>query len=88
MSAVARSQRPSGLRDVRFITPTALSYGSQTEEPNLDAVEELLASCKGGIEPNGRVLLGSFPSEIRPEHVSQQALKLRNGWRTAAPHAG
>src|SRR6185369_11670294 len=44
-----------GLRDVRFITPTALSYGSQDESPNLHAVEELLASCKEGIGPHGRV---------------------------------
>ncbi|GID29549.1 TIGR04013 family B12-binding domain/radical SAM domain-containing protein [Paractinoplanes brasiliensis] len=68
--------RARGLRDVRFITPTALSYGSQTEEPNLDAVEELLASCREGIGPNGRVFFGSFPSEIRPEHVSREALRL------------
>jgi B12-binding domain/radical SAM domain protein len=65
-----------GLRDVRFITPTALSYGSQDETPNLAAVEELLASCKEGIGPNGRVFFGSFPSEIRPEHVSRDALRL------------
>lgn len=68
--------RERGLRDVRFITPTALSYGSQTDEPNLDAVEELLAGCAEGIGPHGRVFFGSFPSEIRPEHVSRAALRL------------
>ncbi|GAA0487383.1 B12-binding domain-containing radical SAM protein [Paractinoplanes deccanensis] len=68
--------RDRGLRDVRFITPTAMSYGSQTEDPNLAAVEELLASCKEGIGPDGRVFFGSFPSEIRPEHVSREALRL------------
>ncbi|WP_030440426.1 TIGR04013 family B12-binding domain/radical SAM domain-containing protein [Actinoplanes subtropicus] len=68
--------RARGLRDVRFITPTAMSYGSQTDEPDLAAVEELLASCKEGIGPDGRVFFGSFPSEIRPEHVSREALKL------------
>jgi B12-binding domain/radical SAM domain protein len=65
-----------GLRDVRFITPTSLSYGSQDDSPNLDAVEELLASCKEGVGPDGRVFFGSFPSEIRPEHVSREALRL------------
>jgi B12-binding domain/radical SAM domain protein len=65
-----------GLRDVRFITPTALSYGSQDESPNLAAVEELLASCKEGVGSDGRVFFGSFPSEIRPEHVSREALRL------------
>ncbi|MEV6601565.1 TIGR04013 family B12-binding domain/radical SAM domain-containing protein [Actinoplanes sp. NPDC051346] len=68
--------RARELRDVRFVTPTALSYGSQTDEPNLAAVEELLASCKEGIGPHGRVFFGSFPSEIRPEHVSREALRL------------
>lgn len=68
--------RERGLRDVRFITPTALSYGADGDEPNLDAVEELLASCREGIGPEGRVFFGSFPSEIRPEHVSREALRL------------
>ncbi|WP_433079434.1 TIGR04013 family B12-binding domain/radical SAM domain-containing protein [Dactylosporangium sp. CA-052675] len=68
--------RERGLRDVRFITPTALSYGSQDESPNLDAVEELLATCKEAIGPNGRVFFGSFPSEIRPEHVTREALRV------------
>jgi radical SAM superfamily enzyme YgiQ (UPF0313 family) len=31
-----------GLRDVRFITPTSLSYGSPGPGPDLDAVAELL----------------------------------------------
>jgi B12-binding domain/radical SAM domain protein len=68
--------RERGLRDVRFITPTALSYGSQDDEPDLAAVEELLATCREGIGPDGRVFFGSFPSEIRPEHVSREALRL------------
>ncbi|GIE75547.1 B12-binding domain-containing radical SAM protein [Actinoplanes philippinensis] len=68
--------RRRGLRDVRFITPTALSWGTQSEEPDLAAVEEMLASCKEGIGPDGRVFFGSFPSEIRPEHVSREALRL------------
>ncbi|TWH70009.1 B12-binding domain/radical SAM domain protein [Micromonospora olivasterospora] len=70
------AMRRRGLRDVRFITPTALSYGSQDDAPNLNAVEELLASCREGIGPEGRVFFGSFPSEIRPEHVSREALRL------------
>ncbi|WP_433209351.1 TIGR04013 family B12-binding domain/radical SAM domain-containing protein [Dactylosporangium sp. CS-047395] len=68
--------RELGKRDVRFITPTSLSYGADDEEPNLAAVEELLAACKEGIGPGGRVFFGSFPSEIRPEHMSVEALKL------------
>jgi B12-binding domain/radical SAM domain protein len=65
-----------GLRDVRFITPSALSYGSPDDQPNLAAVEQLLASCKQGIGEYGRIFLGSFPSEIRPEHLTSDALRL------------
>jgi B12-binding domain/radical SAM domain protein len=68
--------RAAGKRDVRFITPTSLSYGSADETPDLAAVEELLAACKEEIGPDGRVFFGSFPSEIRPEHISVEALRL------------
>ena len=71
-----RRMREHGLRDVRFITPTSLSYGSQSEEPDLDAVRELLAASREEIGPDGRVFFGSFPSEIRPEHISVEALRL------------
>jgi B12-binding domain/radical SAM domain protein len=71
-----RTMRARGLRDVRFITPTSLSYGTQDDEPALDAVEELLAACREEIGPTGRVFFGSFPSELRPEHVSVGALRM------------
>jgi B12-binding domain/radical SAM domain protein len=71
-----RQLRAFGLRDVRFITPTSLSYGSADEQPNLDAVQELLAACVAEIGPGGRVFFGSFPSEIRPEHMTPAALRL------------
>lgn len=71
-----RRLRERGLRDVRFITPTSLSYGAAGEEPDLGAVEELLAACRHEIGPDGRVFFGSFPSEIRPEHVTVEALRL------------
>ena len=65
-----------GRRDIRFITPTSLSYGSRDENVNLEAVEELLATCKSVVGNEGRVFFGSFPSEVRPEHVSVQALRI------------
>ncbi|MGW4799305.1 TIGR04013 family B12-binding domain/radical SAM domain-containing protein, partial [Nonomuraea sp. NPDC004297] len=65
-----------GLRDVRFITPTSLSYGSQGPDPDLGAVEELLAGVKEELPRNGRVFFGSFPSEVRPEHVTPEAMRL------------
>jgi B12-binding domain/radical SAM domain protein len=65
-----------GLRDVRFITPTSLSYGSDGPDPDLDAVEELLAGVRGELPPHGRIFFGSFPSELRPEHVTPEAMRL------------
>ncbi|MEV4072361.1 radical SAM protein [Nonomuraea fuscirosea] len=38
-----REMAGRGMRDVRFITPTSLSYGSPGPDPDLGAVEELLA---------------------------------------------
>jgi hypothetical protein len=37
---------------------------------------ELLAACRAELGPHGRLFFGSFPSEIRPEHVSVEALRL------------
>ncbi|MEU8192298.1 TIGR04013 family B12-binding domain/radical SAM domain-containing protein [Microbispora amethystogenes] len=71
-----RRMAAHGLRDVRFITPTSLSYGTQGPDPALDAVEELLAGVKEELPADGRVFFGSFPSEIRPEHVTPEAMRL------------
>jgi B12-binding domain/radical SAM domain protein len=71
-----RVMRGRGLRDVRFVTPTSLSYGSAGDAPDLDAVEALLVACREEIGPGGRVFFGSFPSELRPEHVSVEALRM------------
>ncbi|MBL8804656.1 MAG: TIGR04013 family B12-binding domain/radical SAM domain-containing protein [Planctomycetes bacterium] len=64
----------AGLRDVRFISPTSLSYGSRDEQVELAAVEELLARVREAIGAQGRLFFGTFPSEVRPEHVTPQAL--------------
>lgn len=71
-----RFMRGSGARDVRFITPSALSYGAAGKEVDLDAVEALLVGVREEAGNGMRVFLGSFPSELRPEHVSPRALGL------------
>lgn len=63
-----------GSRFVRFLTPTSLSYGSSDTSVNLAAVEELLASVREGVGKDGKVFFGTFPSECRPEHVTEEAL--------------
>jgi B12-binding domain/radical SAM domain protein len=71
-----RFMRRGGARDVRFITPSALSYGATGREPDLDAVEALLVGVREEAGSGMRIFLGSFPSELRPEHVSTRALAL------------
>ncbi|MCP3105191.1 TIGR04013 family B12-binding domain/radical SAM domain-containing protein [Myxococcus sp. K15C18031901] len=72
----ARELRRAGKRDLRFITPTSMSYGTGDETMNLAAVEELLAAVREAMAPDGRVYYGTFPSEVRPEHVTPEALAL------------
>lgn len=74
--AHVRVMRRERLRYVRFLTPTSLSYGSHDESPNLPAVEALLAAVREEIGPEGKIFFGTFPSEVRPEHVTPEALAL------------
>ncbi len=63
--------------DIRFITPNAFSYGSLDGKTlNLPQLEELLIQIREIIKPKGRIFLGSFPSEVRPEHVTTETLGL------------
>ncbi|MCA8974034.1 MAG: TIGR04013 family B12-binding domain/radical SAM domain-containing protein [Planctomycetes bacterium] len=65
-----------GFRDLRFLTPTSLSYGAAGAEPDLAAVEALLAGVREEIGPGRKLWFGTFPSEVRPEHVTAAALML------------
>jgi len=77
--AVARwveLQARCGRPDVRFVSPSALAYGSDDGAPRLDRVEALLVAARAAAGPEGRLFLGTFPSEVRPEHVTPEALRL------------
>lgn len=71
-----RAMVDGGLRYVRYVSPTSLSYGSADTSVNLAAVEELLAAVREELPPGGKQYFGTFPSEVRPEHVSPEALQL------------
>ncbi len=61
--------------DIRFITPNAFSYGSiDGKIVNLEMIELLLKEIKKVLKENGRIFFGSFPSEVRPEHVNEDIL--------------
>jgi B12-binding domain/radical SAM domain protein len=66
-----------GLDDVRFITPNAFSYASADgKKVNLAGVEDLLRKTREIVKPDGQVFFGSFPSEVRPEHVTDETIGL------------
>jgi B12-binding domain/radical SAM domain protein len=61
------------LTDVRFLTPNAFAYGPDGRSPRLEKVRRLL---RGVRREGARVWFGTFPSEVRPEFVSDEALEL------------
>ncbi|MDQ7774353.1 MAG: TIGR04013 family B12-binding domain/radical SAM domain-containing protein [Elusimicrobiales bacterium] len=65
------------MRDHRFISPDAFSYGSADgKKLDLTALEDLLKTARGAAGPGGRIFFGSFPSEVRPDHVTPETLML------------
>ncbi|MCY3412581.1 MAG: TIGR04013 family B12-binding domain/radical SAM domain-containing protein [Candidatus Heimdallarchaeota archaeon] len=63
--------------DIRFISPNALSYGSSDGRTvDLVKVSELLSSVRKEIGKEGKIYFGSFPSEIRPETVSEESIAI------------
>jgi B12-binding domain/radical SAM domain protein len=63
--------------DIRFISPNAFSYGSHDGKLlNLPVLENLLINIKKIIGTDGRIYFGTFPSEVRPEHVTEETLRL------------
>jgi B12-binding domain/radical SAM domain protein len=66
-----------GLDDIRFITPNAFAYGSADgRQLNLPALHELLSGVRQVLGRRGRIFFGSFPSEVRPEHVTPETVSL------------
>ncbi len=66
-----------GIKDIRFITPNAFSYGSKDGKTlNYEKVEKLLKGIRKIIKNKGRIFFGSFPSEVRPEHVNKYTIEL------------
>jgi B12-binding domain/radical SAM domain protein len=71
-----REAMGAGYSYLRFVTPDAFAYGSPDgRTPNLEAVERLLFEMNQLMERE-LIYFGSFPSEVRPENVSAEALAL------------
>ncbi|HEY9246293.1 MAG TPA: TIGR04013 family B12-binding domain/radical SAM domain-containing protein [Candidatus Methanoperedens sp.] len=59
------------LKDVRFTSPNAFAYGSDGLYPRIERIEALLRALSGQ-----RIFFGTFPSEVRPEFISDRLLEL------------
>ncbi|ACV24964.1 TIGR04013 family B12-binding domain/radical SAM domain-containing protein [Methanocaldococcus fervens] len=65
------------LKDIRFITPNAFGYGSKDGKTlNIDKIEKLLENIREILGKDGRIFFGTFPSEVRPEHVNDETVDL------------
>jgi len=63
-----------GIRDLRFVAPNSLGYGSPDGiRPDPGKLEELLSSLRRVADRyGGRVFYGSFPTEVRPDSVTEE----------------
>jgi len=61
-------------RDLRFTSSNAFAYGSDGIHPRYDKVEKLLSALKDTGARN--IYFGTFPSEVRPEFVTDESLEL------------
>lgn len=74
---LARLMKSKNLYDIRFITSNSFAYGSPDgKEMNLAALTELLVGLRGVMGSDGRIFIGSFPSEIRPDYISGETLDI------------
>ncbi len=65
-----------GRKDIRFISPNALGYGAEFKECKLEKIEELLKTIRKILKNKGRIFFGTFPSEIRPEFITKDTVKI------------
>jgi B12-binding domain/radical SAM domain protein len=61
---------------VRFLSPDSSTYQPDPSRPPLPQIEDLLRTARTIIGPRREMFFGTFPSEIRPEHVSDDLIKI------------
>jgi len=64
------SRHSQYLTDIRFISPNSFAYGSDGQHANYAKIKKLLECLEG------KVYFGTFPSEVRPEFISDELLEL------------
>jgi B12-binding domain/radical SAM domain protein len=69
-----------GIRDIRFISPSGFHYEPRHSGSSSASIVELLEVMDREVRSlGGRIYLGTFPSEVRPEHVTDELLRSVRG---------
>jgi len=76
---VKRAVSERGFRRTWFLSPNALSYGGAGRQVEPERLERLLRSV-AAVDGLDEVYFGSFPSEVRPEFVTEQTLEMLRGY--------
>jgi B12-binding domain/radical SAM domain protein len=76
IAEAARAVVERGGRDIRFVTPSALEWGSGDGTVHPERIDELLTRVREAAGGEARIWFGTFPSEVRPEHVTPEALRI------------
>ena len=64
----------AGHRRIRFLSPDAFAYRGDAKLPAAESVASLLSACHAA--GASQLMLGSFPSEVRPDHITVDLLRL------------
>jgi B12-binding domain/radical SAM domain protein len=70
------------LMGIRFISPDAFAYGSDGRGLALDKVAALLKGTRAILGEKGQIFFGTFPSEVRPDHVTRETIELTRRYAT------
>jgi B12-binding domain/radical SAM domain protein len=61
----------------RFVSPDAFAYGSEDGKAiNDEKLDSLLSAARNLVGKEGKIFFGSFPSEVRPEHVNDETVNI------------
>ncbi len=73
----AASLQSGNRKVVRLLSPNAFSYGSHDGVVlNMKAMRDLLSALRKNVTSGSRILFAHFPSEARPEHITEDTLEM------------
>ncbi len=66
-----------GIKTIRYLAPNGFAYGSKDcKRPNIKALENMLKTSYEAVEGKSKLVLGTFPSEVRPDFINRDVLEV------------